>query len=114
MKQIKANALFRIKEGKLDEFKQLIHEFISAVKGKEPGNLYYDWYLNEERRECIVLEAYADSNAVLAHAANVGHLLQKTAEISDLSLEVYGKPSEELLMAIKGMNIKIYPFFAGI
>ncbi|MCK5369405.1 MAG: antibiotic biosynthesis monooxygenase, partial [Cyclobacteriaceae bacterium] len=61
MEQIKANALFKIKEGKLEEFKQLIPVLISIVKEKDPGTLTYDWYLNEDNMECTVLETYADS-----------------------------------------------------
>ena len=114
MEQITAKALFNIKEGKLKEFKQLIPEFISIVQEKDPGTLTYDWYLNEEKMECVVIEVYADSHSVLAHAGNVGGLLQKSMEFSDLSLEVYGNPSEELSKAIEGMAPKIYPFSSGL
>ena len=72
MEQIKFNAHFKINEGKLEAFKAIISQFISTVKEKEPDAITYDWYLNEESMECKVLETYADSNAVLAHAANVG------------------------------------------
>ena len=64
--------------------------------------------------ECVVLETYADSLAVLAHAGNVGELLGKILEVADLSLELYGNPSEELRNAIEGMNPKIYPFNSGL
>ena len=114
MKEIKARALFKIKPGKLVEFKALIAKFIAAVKGNEPGNLQYRWYLNEEAMECVVLEDYVDSDAVLAHAGNVGPLLQESAGLADLSLEVYGNPSEQLLKAIEGMHIKMYSFHSGI
>ena len=114
MKEIKAKALFKIKSGKLDEFKILIAKFIDTVKGNEPGTLRYNWYLNEEAMECVVLEDYADSAAVLVHAGNVGPLLQESASLADLSLEVYGKPSGQLVKAMEGMNIKMYPFYRGI
>jgi quinol monooxygenase YgiN len=114
MEQIKANALFKIKEGKLEEFKNLIPQFIAAVKEKDPGTLVYDWYLNEEQMECMVVEAYADSNAVLAHAVNVGEQLQKSMELSDLSIEIYGNPSEELSKAIEILAPKVFPYFSGL
>ena len=114
MKEIKARALFKIKEGKLEEFKQLIPQFISTVKEKDPGTITYDWYLNEERMECGVLEVYADSDAVLAHAANVGGLLQRSFEFGDLMLDVYGNPSDELIKAIEGIGATIYPYFSGL
>lgn len=114
MEQIKATALFKIKEGKLDEFKQLIPFLISTVKEQDPGTLTYDWYLNEDRMECVVLETYTDSQAVLAHAGHVGEYLQKVSEVADLSIELYGNPSEELRKAIEGLAPKIYPFFSGL
>ena len=114
MEQIKATALFRIKEDKLEEFKQLIPVFISTVKEQDPGTLTYDWYLNEDSMECVVLETYADSEAVLAHAGNVGEHLQKVREVADISIELYGDPSEELRKAIEGLAPKIYPFFSGL
>ncbi len=114
MEQIKATALFKIKEGKLEEFKQLIPVLISIVKEKDPGTLTYDWYLNEDNMECTVLETYADSQVVLAHAGNVGEQLQKMTELADLSLELYGNPNEELRNAIEGLAPKIYSFFSGL
>lgn len=114
MEQIKFNALFKINEGKLEDFKALIPQFISTVKEKDPGTITYDWYLNEEKMECMVLETYADSNAVLAHAANVGDLLMKSLEIGTLSIEVYGNPSEELSKALEGFAPKVYPYYSGL
>ena len=77
MEQIKATALFKIKEGKLEEFKQLIPVFISTVKEKDPGTLTYHWYLNEDSMECVVLETYTDSQAVLAHAGMLANICRK-------------------------------------
>ena len=114
MRKIKVIALFKIKEGKLNEFKQGVPGLINAVKKNEPGALTYDWYLNEEAMECMVLETYADSQALMAHAGNVGELLQKLMGISDLTLEVFGNPEAELKKILKDMGAKLYPFFAGL
>ena len=114
MEQITVKAHFKISESKLDEFKQLIPEFITTVKEKDPGTLMYDWYLNEEMLECIVLETYTDSRSFLAHAGNVGDTIQKALAISELSIEIYGNPSEELKTALEGLAPKIYPYSAGL
>jgi quinol monooxygenase YgiN len=98
----------------LENFKALIPKFVSAVKERETGALTYDWYLNEERMECKVLETYADSDAVLAHAANVGELLMKSLEMSTLTLEVHGNPNEELTKALGGFSHTVYPFYLGL
>jgi quinol monooxygenase YgiN len=114
MKKISATGYFKIHKGKLDEFKQLIPELIKAVKKNEPGAIHYEWYLNEETMECVVLESYADSDAVRAHAGNIGESLQKLLGISDLKLETFGNPDPELKNMIKDMGAKNYPFFAGL
>ena len=113
MKQIQVRATFKIHDGKLNEFKALASEAIAAVKANEPGNLQYDWYFNEQNTECVVHEKYADSSAVFAHAGNVGELLGKLGQVSDLSLEVYGDPSEELKKVISDMKGKLYSFYQG-
>jgi len=114
MVQIKATATFKIKEGNLEAFKQVIPTIIETVRENDPGTLIYEWYLDEELMECVVLEIYANSEAVLAHAGNVGGHLQKLLELADFSLELYGNPSKELLDAIQGMNVTVYPLFAGL
>ena len=114
MKLIKVRALFKINEGQLDTFMALKQQFISVVKEKEKGTLMYDWYVNEDTMECAVLEDYADSQAVLEHAANTGALLQKAMEIGEISLEVYGNPNEELSGILKNFGAKIFPFSSGL
>ena len=114
MKLIKVRALFKINEGQLDAFKALKEQFISVVKEKEKGTLMYDWYINEDTMECAVLEDYADSNAVLEHAANTGELLQKLMEIGEISLEVYGNPNEELTKILENFGSRIFPFSSGL
>lgn len=114
MELIKFRALFKINEGQLEAFKDLKEQFITVVKEKEKGTLMYDWYINEDTMECAVLEDYADSNAVLEHAANVGDLLQKLMEIGDLSLEVYGNPNEELSGILKNFDARVFPFSSGL
>ena len=115
MKTLDAIARFRIKQGKLEDFKKIAIEMIEAVREKEKGNgcLQYDWFYNEARSECIVREIYRDSDAVLEHMGNVGPMLGQLAAISELSLQVCGTPSEELKKASEGMDITYYSFEAG-
>jgi quinol monooxygenase YgiN len=88
MQYIKANAFIKIHEVKLDQFKYLIPQFIADVKKKESGVLDYDWYLNEEAKECTILDTYIDSEPVLEHMDNVGELLRNLIEISNVTVEV--------------------------
>ena len=114
MKLIKLRALIKIKENQLEAFKQLIPQFISAVREKDQGTSMYDWYLNEDTMECSVLEDYADSDAALEHVAHVGDLLQKLMELGEMSIELYGNPNEELSKALRGLDARVFPYFAGL
>jgi len=113
MKKIKVNALLKIKNGKLEAFKALVPQFISKVRDEEPDTLNYDWFLNEATMECMVLENYTDSDAVLSHVANVNELLQKLMELADLKLEIFGNPSNELSAAIEPFGPKVFPYYSG-
>ena len=81
------------------------------VEEKDTGTLQYDWFLNADQTECVVRERYQDSSALLDHIGNLGDLMGALLSVSDLSVEVYGSPSEQLLNATEGMDIKIYGAF---
>ena len=104
----------KIHEGKLDAFKGWAQKCIQNVKEKDTETLEYDWYFIDADLACVVRETYANSNAVLAHMENLGDLLAQGAEMSDLSLEVYGNPSEELAAAAAWFQPAVYTFFQGI
>jgi quinol monooxygenase YgiN len=114
MSQLQVTARLKIKEGKLNEFKELAVQCLASTKEKDPGTLQYDWFFSEDQLECVVREIYADSNSVFAHLANLGDLFGKILQTADMSLEVYGEPSEELRKATEGMNPTIYPFYQGL
>ena len=114
MKKIKSDARFTINEGKLDEFKELVNQAIEVVRENDTGTLAYNFYINEERMECVAVETYENSEAVLAHAGNVGELLSNLMEISSLKLSLYGDASDELSGALEPLGAKIYPFYSGL
>jgi quinol monooxygenase YgiN len=107
-------ARFQIHTGKLAEFKKVAEECNSITKEKDKDTLQYDWYFDEAQTECVVRETYPDSNALLTHLANIGDLFGKLASLGTFSGEIYGQPSQELLQATTGLNIKVYSFFQGL
>ena len=60
--------------GKLEEFKRLSAQAMEIVQAKDTGTLQYEIYFSDDQSECIVLERYRDSEALLEHAANLGEL----------------------------------------
>jgi len=114
MEQLKIAARWKIHEGKMEEFKSLAKECHAAVMKKNPQHMQYDWYFSDELRECVILETYPDSNALLMHLSIVGEFLGRFLALGEFKPEVFGKPSKELLDATASMDKKIYYFYQGV
>ncbi|MDO1451892.1 antibiotic biosynthesis monooxygenase [Rhodocytophaga aerolata] len=114
MKGLQLTSRFQIHKGKLEAFKTLANECISLVQENEPNALQYDWFFNSDQTECVIRETFTDSNALLAHIANLGEVLGKIQALGDFSSEIYGNPSEELMQAVAGMDVKVYSFYRGL
>jgi quinol monooxygenase YgiN len=82
---------------KLDEFKEVATAFVERVRQLEPGTLSYEWYLNEDGSKCLILEWYRDSEALMAHLANIRDLYEPLFAVSEITrLEVFGHASAAL------------------
>jgi hypothetical protein len=70
------------------------------VHGDRPhpgtGTLQYDTYLNDDETECIVIERFRDSDALIQHGENLAHLMDAIIATGSVSGELLGDPSAEL------------------
>ena len=114
MKTIQLTARAAIHEGKLEEFKALAAECMRLVRERDSGTLQYEWFLNQAQTECVVLETYRDSEAVLEHIANLGATLEAILALGDWTFEIFGSPSAELAAAASGPDHKIYSPFQSM
>lgn len=114
MKEIQATAILKVHHGKLPEFKRVAEKCVQSVREKDKGTLQYDWFFNEDQTLCEVREKYRDSEAVLEHMGNLGDTLGELLALCELSLEIFGSPSDALLDALKGMDIKYYDPFLSL
>ena len=106
MNELQGIARFRIHEGKLDEFKRLSAEAREIVRAKDPGTLQYDTYFNDDESECIVLERFRDSEALIEHSANLSDLSEAILSIvSVVHGELLGEPSAELRANLADMEV---------
>ena len=103
----------RIHPGKAEAFTEIASACLTATR-RDPGTLSYEWYLNADRTECLILEAYDDSNALLAHIGNLGDLLGRLMAVSDLAIEVFGDPSPELRQVGTSVGAKFYTYMQGL
>ena len=83
---------FTVQDGKLDEFKALGEQMVTATKS-ESECLFYGFSYSGNRAFCR--EAYTGADGVLAHLGNVDALLKQALEIANLdSLEIHGPAAE--------------------
>jgi quinol monooxygenase YgiN len=114
MSTLQFSARYKIYPGNLDEFKMLAGECLSIVKEKDKDTLQYDWYFNQDQTEWVLREIFPDSDAFLTHIKNIGDLAGKIMLLGEMMAEIYGEPSEELLKALKGLDLKVYSFYRGL
>jgi quinol monooxygenase YgiN len=95
--ELQGIARFKFHEGKVEEFKRLSAQAMEIVRTKDTGTLQYDTYFNDDQSECMVLERFRDSEALIEHAANLGDLTDAIlATVSVVHGELLGEPSAEL------------------
>lgn len=108
MSQIRAVARFRIHDGRGDEFRALVAEAVALVRANEPGTREYAWFVDEAGADAIVLEAYADAEALLAHSRNVGKLVGRMLQLADCTVDMLAEPTPEVLAMLKRMPLRLF------
>lgn len=99
---------------KKQELIAVLIDLIAHCRETESGMLQYDWYINDEESECIVVESYSDSEAILFHFDNYKPFAQRLAacrKVKEFSL--LGNPNEALKARMAKVNPKTYSFLAG-
>ena len=114
MQQLHVIGRYRIHPGKFGLFRQAAAECLALVRLKDVGTLRYDWYLSGDRRLCVTIETYTGCEALLGHATNLGRTLDRLMSTADLSLELYGTASQELLAATEELPITFYSLLQGL
>src|SRR4030088_2469879 len=94
--ELQGIARFKFHEGKLEEFKRLSAQCMEIVRTMDTGTLQYEIYFNDDQSECIVLERYRDSEALIEHAAHIGNLMEAIVATGSVTGELLGEPNEEL------------------
>src|SRR5687767_2340953 len=112
--QVQYTGELTIKDGKIDEFRRIIHSFIEAVQNKEPDMNAYQVYLNAEENKAYIVEWFKNSDAVLAHLANVGPMLPELLAIAPITrLEVFGNLTKQAEDAVRSIGGTIFKYHEG-
>ena len=106
MSELQGIARFKIHDGKVEEFKRLSAQAMEIVRTKDTGTLQYVTYFNDDQTECVVLERFRDSEALIEHAENLGELVEAIlATVSVVHGELLGRPSAELRARMAGSDV---------
>ena len=114
MSELRGIARFKFHEGKLEEFKRLSAQCMEIVRTKDTGTLQYEIYFNDDQSECIVLERYKDSEALIQHAANIGELMEAILATGSVSGELLGEPSADLRAQLAGGPVRLFTPFQSL
>jgi quinol monooxygenase YgiN len=105
---------FRFHEGKLEEFKRLSAQAMGIVRTMDTGTMQYGIYLNDDQSECIVVERYKDSSAVIDHAAHLAHLTEAIFATGWISSEMLGDPNAEIRARMAGGSVRLFTPFLSL
>lgn len=94
--ELQAIVRFRFHDGDVEEFKRLSRQCMEIVRTQDTGTLQYDTYFNDDETECIVIERFRDSDALIQHGDNLAHLMDAIIATGSVSGELLGEPSDEL------------------
>ena len=94
--ELQAIIRFRFHDGDVEEFKRLSVQCMEIVRTQDTGTLQYDTYFNDGETECIVIERFYDSDALIQHGENLAHLMDAIVATGSASGELLGEPSTEL------------------
>jgi quinol monooxygenase YgiN len=94
--ELQAIVRFRFHDGNVEEFKRLSVQCMEIVRAQDTGTLQYDTFFNADETECIVIERFRDSDALIQHGANLAHLMDAIIATGSVSGELLGNLSDEL------------------
>jgi quinol monooxygenase YgiN len=113
LSEIQGVARFKFHAGMVEEFKRLSAQVMDIVRAKDTGTLQYEIYFNDDQSECVVLERYRDSVALIEHAAHVGDLMEAIFATGTVSSDLLGEPGAELTAMTAGSGVRVFrPFLS--
>jgi len=110
---------FKIKEGKLDDVKQLSQNVSEYIKANKPGTVAFLQYTNKERTELSIIHVFPDADAFDKHNEGAGERSSKAFEvIVPTRREIYGLPSDQAMAILtppdgSGINLNQTPEIIG-
>lgn len=109
MSHFEVRARLKVREGKLEQFKQQAAEMMRQTREKDTGTLAYDWFLSNDGTECEVREAYVGPDDLVDHAFHVREARDALFAESayDHRMAFYGEPSPRLTELVNKVGVSV-------
>jgi len=85
---------------------------MEIVRSQDTGTLQYEIYFSEDQSDCIVLERYRDSEALVEHAGHLGDLGRAIPGL--VSSELLGEPSDDVRAKLVGSGVRLFTPFLSL
>jgi quinol monooxygenase YgiN len=108
MSELQGISRIRLHDGKLEEFKRLSDQFMEIVRAQDTGTLEFAIYFNDDESECIVVERYRDSDALVEHGAHIGALAEEISAAGSVTSVCLGEPSAALREQFAGSAVELF------
>ena len=94
----------RIKEGKIDGYKQYYRQVAEFTEANKPGTVAHLAYANEDGTAVSIVHVFTGAESMELHMQGVGELAKKAFEFMEVvSIEIYGRPTDAVLEKMKGI-----------
>lgn len=109
----------KIKEGKVDEFRNHYRDSIQPVIAGKPGTFAQLAYENEQVTEITIVRLFPNADALDLQIQGADERSKKTYEfIEPIGIEIFGTPNPATLEKMKkiagsGVAVSIYPHYIG-
>ena len=107
-------ARFRFHEGKVEEYKRLALEALEIVRTKDTGTLQYEVFFNDDESECIVVERYRNSEALLEHAEHLADLMEPILATGSAHGELLGNPNAQIRSNLADGPVRLFTRFLSL
>jgi quinol monooxygenase YgiN len=108
MSELQGIGRLKFHAGKLEEFKRLAARCMDVVRTEDTGTLQFEIYLNDDESECIVLERYRDSEALMEHGAHLGELGAALLATGSVTSACLGEPNAVLRTLLAGSDVQLF------
>lgn len=109
----------RIKEGRIDEFREHYQSSIPPIIANKPGTLVQLAYENEDLTEVTIVRLFPGADEMDSHLKGASERSKSAYEfIEPLSIEIYGTPSPNSVAVLKnvagsGIQVRVNPGYIG-